>query len=362
MSYPVTLNDRVDYILADIPKMFFFADHILTDDDNEQIRNALKSIPEFVTPYNRIRGAAPFWSPEDIDDSRFVVAEYISKYIVAKHDNKILSPYSFGISSRNPNGYDFKKRDFFAQAWTNEIPLRDQIYQALAAYVTFTDWKQHAIEMFKKYIYPKKYGLNFKQAFYDMLELQYANLATQDIFGYAIDDYLLLNEVSNRLYSPDSKDYNLGMELDRLHINWRKIPKILYIEQYPEPRTLQYIFNEIRIYVSEKYAIEYEVGTPGSREAMDEAARRAGILSSECEKESYRNLQTHALAIFRKLTKEEKCAVLQPYTATAEKPNALIEFEAPCGDYEDDELVDAFNDLLDYLPKITLCQLIDKYQ
>ena len=363
MSYPVTLNERIDNILAAIPKRPTFANHVLTNDDNDEIRTALKSIPEFVNPCNIIRGTAPFRSPADMNGDKDVIVPFIARYIVAKHDNKLVVPFSFGINwSHQINVNDLVKKSFFARVYPNKITLRDQIYQALANCMTGIDWRLRAVEIFKKYIYPKKYGLKFKQAFYDMLELQYANSATPDVFGYAIDDYPLLTEVSNLLYSPDSRDHNLGKELDRLHINWRKIPKIMYIEQYPQPRTLEYIFNEIRIYLAEKYDIEYEIGTPGSRDAIDEAARRAGVLSSECENISYPNLQTQALAGFRRLTKVEKCDILQSYTATAKKPNALVEFEVPCLDYEDDELTDAFNDLLDYLPKITLCQLIDKYQ
>lgn len=358
MTYPVTLSESIDNIIKGMVTYHYLSDP--TDREKLEVVHALENIPEFVNPYKHIRGLPPVWSPLDLGyEEDIAFSEVIGNALKVKRtDNALLIQLRIGIPGQNRSDLDTSR---ISRITDKDIMLKMSIYHVFAITISYWIWSDRAIALYNAYIKNKIYGPDIQQFFYDIMELRYSDYITSDVFGYARNDFQILLDISNRLYGVHSPDHNLGEELDRLHINWRKIPKIWNLEIYPETRTVDYIFKSIREYLSEVYAKKYEIGTRGAKEAVDLAATRAGLFSLECEKLSYENVQAKALALFRSLSKKEKCEILESYVAVEGKPNALIEFEQPCIDYTDEELIDAYNEILDYLPKITLCQFLDEY-
>lgn len=179
-----------------------------------------------------------------------------------------------------------------------------------------------------------------------------------DFMGY-FAEYPVIIEVTDRLYNPKNSNYNgLGLELDRLHINWRSLPEIsdFRIDDFgTEEALIDAIIPIIQKVTTEEYERVYAYGGPQYRETFDDWERREGRLSTDCDAKSYATLEGWVRTIIPHLNLQEICEILDRHQAI------LQNYKPPCAEYTLIELVPLLEELLSYLPKSDLCYILRTY-
>lgn len=164
----------------------------------------------------------------------------------------------------------------------------------------------------------------------------------------SFSEYPVMIEVTDRLYNPRNPHYNgLGIELDRLHINWRTLPEIedfILADFKSKDAMIDAIIPIIEKTLHQEYERVYAYGGPQYRETFDEWERREGRLTENCDAKSYPTLEGWVRSVLPHLSLEEICEILDRHKTI------LQDYEPPCIEYSRGELLPLLNELLSYLP------------
>ena len=343
MQFP-TPKSQTDFVLKELRKLY----PTLSFSQSNNITEALKVLD----PYAPVRGNPSAWAPLDLQNLYTALANEISyrlQYPKPKYNvwlfNKYMGPEIKFLPLNSVESF---------------INL---IYYQLAVHLLMRPPSTSMIENFNKVISKQDYGTDTKQLYYDVMEMIYSETITSVTggFGSMPNELLILMEVSELLYNPDSDYYRLGFDLDRLYINWRLIPKIA--------RYGRDDFKPDRVYGSEtvdlflKY-IEDTVRTGGvtsdknPQEELDDEDRLAGRLVPECDSQSYLDLRSKASDLFIDMPLDNICEIIESHT-TEKYP---FELEGSCADYDKMDLFMVYIKILNRLSKRQLCKIINDNQ
>lgn len=370
MTYFITAEHRIEDIIDKLINHYKYTD--LTINDKIEIRKTLQSVPEFVNFDKPLRGNLPFWALADLHDHNHRICQCILQYLRNKKSNEKTEDGS-GLSIhvgvwQNMRHKHYK--DMFIPPMSFKLTLRDVIYRGLMD--NLIHFKHlYVIEIFEKYLKDKSYNCDFKQAFYDMMELHYADRAYLGEFGRYTNQFPVMLEISELLYNENSPYFHLSKRLDSLQINWRQIPNIknchpketeeVIMRKIYTQETIDSFIKIIEDYIVEQTNKKYEAGSLTVKELIDEAEIKAGRLTNKWLFVSYAELITHVLTITANLTKDNLINILIPYIISTDNPNGLIGLEDDIKNYTIENLKEALNEIVYYLSKSQLLKIIENY-